>query len=62
MAVVLNITEDHLDRYPDFAAYARAKARIFENQKENDVAVFNGLDPFTGSICKDIKRVIEAAE
>ncbi len=55
VAVVLNITEDHLDRYPDFAAYARAKARIFENQKENDVAVFNGLDPFTGSICKDIK-------
>ncbi len=55
VAVVLNITEDHLDRYPDFAAYARAKARIFENQKESDVAIFNGLDPFMGSICKDIK-------
>ncbi len=55
VAVVLNITEDHLDRYSDFAAYARAKARIFENQKQSDVAVFNGLDPFTGSICKDIK-------
>ena len=55
VAVVLNITEDHLDRYSDFAAYARAKARIFENQKESDVAIFNGLDPFMGSICKDIK-------
>ncbi len=55
VAVVLNITEDHLDRYPDFAAYARAKARIFENQKESDIAIFNGLDPFMGSICKDIK-------
>lgn len=55
VAVVLNITEDHLDRYSDFAAYAGAKARIFENQKENDVAVFNGLDPFIGSICKNIK-------
>ena len=55
VAVVLNITEDHLDRYSDFAAYARAKARIFENQKQSDVAVFNGLDPFIGSICKDIK-------
>jgi UDP-N-acetylmuramoylalanine--D-glutamate ligase len=55
VAVALNITEDHLDRYSDFAAYARAKARIFENQKESDVAVFNGLDPFIGSICKNIK-------
>ena len=55
VAVALNITEDHLDRYSDFAAYASSKARIFENQKESDVAVFNGLDPFTGSICKDIK-------
>lgn len=55
VSVVLNITEDHLDRYSDFAAYARAKARIFENQKQSDVAVFNGLDPFIGSICKDIK-------
>lgn len=55
VAVVLNITEDHLDRYSDFAAYARAKARIFENQKQSDVTVFNGFDPFTGSICKDIK-------
>jgi len=55
VAVVLNITEDHLDRYSDFAAYARAKARIFENQKQSDVAVFNGLDTFVGSICKNIK-------
>jgi len=55
VGVLLNITEDHLDRYSDFTAYAWAKARIFENQKESDVAVFNGLDPFTGSICKNIK-------
>ena len=32
LAVLLNLTEDHLDRYPDFAAYGRAKERIFENQ------------------------------
>ncbi|HUV50730.1 MAG TPA: UDP-N-acetylmuramoyl-L-alanine--D-glutamate ligase [Anaerolineae bacterium] len=55
VGVVLNITEDHLDRYSDFAAYAKSKARIFENQKESDVAVFNGLDPLIGSICKNIK-------
>ncbi|MDO9566491.1 MAG: UDP-N-acetylmuramoyl-L-alanine--D-glutamate ligase [Candidatus Desulfaltia sp.] len=55
VGVLLNITEDHLNRYSDFTAYAGAKARIFENQKESDVAVFNGLDPFIGSICKNIK-------
>jgi UDP-N-acetylmuramoylalanine--D-glutamate ligase len=29
-ATVLNVTPDHLDRYPDFAGYAAAKARIYE--------------------------------
>jgi len=29
-AVVLNVSEDHLDRYPDIEAYAAAKARIFD--------------------------------
>ncbi|MFZ0611847.1 MAG: UDP-N-acetylmuramoyl-L-alanine--D-glutamate ligase, partial [Desulfobacterales bacterium] len=44
VAVVLNIAEDHLDRYPDFNAYARSKARIFENQGPDDFAVLNGAD------------------
>ncbi|BCR03960.1 UDP-N-acetylmuramoylalanine--D-glutamate ligase [Desulfuromonas versatilis] len=43
-ALLLNITEDHLDRYPDMAAYVAAKARIFENQTEADVAVLNAED------------------
>jgi len=30
-AVLLNITEDHLDRYPDMASYQAAKGRLFEN-------------------------------
>ncbi len=30
VAVVLNVTEDHMDRYPDMVAYAAAKARIYE--------------------------------
>ncbi|MDI6686644.1 MAG: UDP-N-acetylmuramoyl-L-alanine--D-glutamate ligase [Desulfobacterales bacterium] len=55
VGVLLNITEDHLDRYSDFTAYAGAKARIFEKQKKSDIAVFNGLDPFINSICKNIK-------
>jgi UDP-N-acetylmuramoylalanine--D-glutamate ligase len=45
VAVVLNITPDHLDRHRTFAAYADAKARIFDNQQADDFAVLNGDDP-----------------
>jgi UDP-N-acetylmuramoylalanine--D-glutamate ligase len=40
-AVLLNVTEDHLDRYKDMASYLAAKARIFENMHESDVAILN---------------------
>ena len=45
VAVLLNLSEDHLDRYADFAAYGRAKERILENQAAEDVAVLNRDDP-----------------
>ncbi len=45
IAVVLNITPDHLDRHRTFAAYTDAKARIFENQQAEDFAVLNSDDP-----------------
>ena len=41
VAVLLNITPDHLDRYPDFQAYADAKFRIAENQDEKDWFIYN---------------------
>jgi UDP-N-acetylmuramoylalanine--D-glutamate ligase len=41
VAVFLNLSPDHLDRHPSFEAYARAKARIFENQRDGDWAVVN---------------------
>jgi UDP-N-acetylmuramoylalanine--D-glutamate ligase len=44
IAVLLNLTEDHLDRYSDFAAYCRAKERIFAAQREDDIAVLNRDD------------------
>jgi UDP-N-acetylmuramoylalanine--D-glutamate ligase len=43
-ATVLNVTPDHLDRYPDLDTYAAAKARIFENQRAGDTAVINAAD------------------
>jgi UDP-N-acetylmuramoylalanine--D-glutamate ligase len=45
VAVLLNITPDHLDRYADFEAYSRSKARIFENQGPPDFAIGPGNDP-----------------
>lgn len=44
IAANLNVTPDHLDRYPDLASYAASKQRIFEG---SDVAVYNRADPLT---------------
>jgi UDP-N-acetylmuramoylalanine--D-glutamate ligase len=45
IAVVLNVTADHLDRHRTFEVYTDAKARIFEKQKGDDFAVLNADDP-----------------
>jgi UDP-N-acetylmuramoylalanine--D-glutamate ligase len=45
IAVILNITPDHLDRYASFDAYVQAKLNIFENQITSDFAVLNHEDP-----------------
>ena len=55
VSVLLNISEDHLDRYPDFNSYAMSKGRIFKNQTEGDTAVINGSDPFISVISKTIR-------
>ena len=39
IAVLLNLTPDHLDRYPGMEEYIRAKARIFMNQQPFDWAI-----------------------
>src|SRR5271165_68536 len=41
VAVILNITPDHLDRHGSFENYARAKERIFAAQHENDFVILN---------------------
>jgi UDP-N-acetylmuramoylalanine--D-glutamate ligase len=45
VAVILNVTPDHLDRHRTFEAYVDAKARILENQQGADLAVLNADDP-----------------
>ena len=42
VAVLLNVTPDHLDRHPSFEDYRDAKLRIFENQGADDVAIVPG--------------------
>jgi UDP-N-acetylmuramoylalanine--D-glutamate ligase len=44
IAVILNITPDHLDRHGSFENYALAKERIFASQNENDFLVLNSDD------------------
>jgi UDP-N-acetylmuramoylalanine--D-glutamate ligase len=45
VAIILNITPDHLDRYDTLKDYVEAKVRIFENQREGDCLVLNADDP-----------------
>jgi UDP-N-acetylmuramoylalanine--D-glutamate ligase len=45
VAVILNITPDHLDRYPSMEEYAEAKANILRNQNPGDTAILNADDP-----------------
>lgn len=45
VGVILNITDDHLDRYDSFAQYAASKFRLLANQAGGDVAVLCADDP-----------------
>ena len=45
VAVLLNLSPNHLDRHASFAEYVAAKAQIFRNQKEDDYAILNADDP-----------------
>jgi UDP-N-acetylmuramoylalanine--D-glutamate ligase len=70
VAVLTNITPDHLDRYASFEAYAASKARLFEMQTATHVAVISQMNPVAARLarvllseahdedlrCKDRKR------
>jgi UDP-N-acetylmuramoylalanine--D-glutamate ligase len=44
VALLLNISPDHLDRYENYGAYADSKMQLFVNQHEQDVAIINSTD------------------
>lgn len=50
VAALLNITPDHLDRYDGFEAYAASKARLFELQHDDQVAIFGIGEPETRAV------------
>ncbi len=56
IAILLNITEDHLDRYDyDLMKYASSKMRITQNQTSLDWFIYNEDDPVSHEIMKTIK-------
>jgi len=55
IATIINLAEDHLDRYPSVEPYFTAKFRIFENQQENDFAVLNFDDAYLRTHTSEIR-------
>ena len=55
VAALLNITEDHLDRYQSYQEYINAKLRIFENQTAEDFAVVNRDDQLVWQAAQSLK-------
>jgi len=57
VGVFLNLTPDHLDRHHTMQAYGAAKARLFENQTSEDVAILNADDAATTPYAPSLPRV-----
>ncbi|MEP7213719.1 MAG: UDP-N-acetylmuramoyl-L-alanine--D-glutamate ligase [Acidobacteriota bacterium] len=55
VAICLNVTPNHLDRYESFTEYAAAKHRIFMNQTADDVAILNADDEIEQSWASGLK-------
>jgi len=53
VAVVLNVTPDHIDRHGDVAAYVAAKAKIVARQEASDSAVLNFDDPLVRGLATE---------
>ncbi len=55
VGLFLNLTPDHLARHGTMAGYAKAKARVFENQNRRDTAIINGGDAWCRRISKGLR-------
>lgn len=55
IGVIMNLTPNHLDRYPDFEAYVQAKLQLLKNMQPSDMLIYNADDALLS------RRVAEAA-
>ena len=58
VALALNVTPNHMDRYESFTDYAAAKRRIFDNQNSGDVAVLNADDEIVASWASSLRAFV----
>jgi UDP-N-acetylmuramoylalanine--D-glutamate ligase len=56
IAVLLNITPDHLERHGDMAGYIAAKRRIFAHQRPGSTAIIGIDDPICRELCDELRR------
>lgn len=54
IAILLNVSPDHLDRHGNFRKYCEAKMKIFSHQRKGDVAIINGDDPHCRQLSENI--------
>jgi len=55
-ALLMNLAPDHLDWHPSYAAYAAAKAKLFANQTQDDLVVFDNDDPGLQPLVKALRE------
>lgn len=56
ISAILNIAEDHLDRYKDIEDYFNAKKNIYKNQNHNDFLILNFDNIYTNRLYRDLKE------
>ena len=58
VGLLLNVTEDHLDRHGNLETYTAVKARLFARQEEDDVAVLNRDDPRVAALASGLAGAV----
>ena len=56
-SIILNIADDHLDRYTDINEYFDAKKNIYKNQKSDDKLILNMDNEYTASLIENVNNV-----
>jgi UDP-N-acetylmuramoylalanine--D-glutamate ligase len=61
VALLLNVTPDHLDRHGDMQGYIAAKKHIFDRQQAGDTAIIAIDDDYTRVMANEMKRVVKVS-